>query len=417
MLVHSYYEEDPRVAREAEAIVAAGRDVDVFALRRPGTAASERIAGVQVERIDIQRHQGAGVATYVREYLAFLFASGYRLIRAHRRRRYGLVQVHTLPDFLVFAALPLRLVGVPVLLDLHEAMPEFFRVRFPGAANPLALRLLRFQERLSIGAATAAITVNDALAARLVGLGAPAAKIGVVTNSPALRRFDPAAHPVRSFASDGVVRLVYAGALSPTYELDVVLRAVARLAALRPDLPVELELYGRDFGEVPLADTAAALGVADRVRFHGRIPLDAVPAALAAADIGLAPTRRNDFTDYSLSTKVFEYGAMRKPVVASGLPLVRSTFPADTIATYSPGDADELAAAILRLVDDPTDRDARVERTAALVSGLGWERESERYLALVERLIGDALSSDSASPRAASEARATRSEPPNQEEL
>ena len=35
MVTHSYYEEDPRVRREAEALVAAGRQVDVFALRRP----------------------------------------------------------------------------------------------------------------------------------------------------------------------------------------------------------------------------------------------------------------------------------------------------------------------------------------------------------------------------------------------
>ena len=41
----------------------------------------------------------------------------------------------SLPDFLVFAALPLKLAGVPVLLDLHEAMPEFFASRFPGASN------------------------------------------------------------------------------------------------------------------------------------------------------------------------------------------------------------------------------------------------------------------------------------------
>ena len=38
-------------------------------------------------------------------------------------RHYALVQVHTMPHFLVFAGLPLRTVGVPVVLDFHEAMP------------------------------------------------------------------------------------------------------------------------------------------------------------------------------------------------------------------------------------------------------------------------------------------------------
>jgi len=39
-------------------------------------------------------------------------------------------QTLTVPDFLDFAALPEKLGGVPILLDLHEDMPEFFRDRF-----------------------------------------------------------------------------------------------------------------------------------------------------------------------------------------------------------------------------------------------------------------------------------------------
>ena len=154
------------------------------------------------------------------------------------------------------------------------------------------------------------------------------------------------------------------GALSPIYELDVVLAAVARLAERRPELPVCLELYGRDFAEVPLRDQVIALGIADRVTFHGRIPIEAVPAAIAAADVGLAPTRRSDFTDFSLSTKAFEYAAMGRPVVASRLPMVERTF-GDDVVTYAPGDADDLAAALLRLVDDPDAREARVSRARA----------------------------------------------------
>ena len=171
MLTHSYYEEDPRVRREAECLAAAGFPVDVFALRQPGAGRQASIDGVAVHRLDVQRHQGAGLGVYLREYLAFFARAALALTRAHRRRRYGLVQVHTLPDFLVGAALPLRLAGVPVLLDLHEAMPEFFRSRFPGASNPIVHRILLLQERESIALATHVQTVNDALAGRLVGLG------------------------------------------------------------------------------------------------------------------------------------------------------------------------------------------------------------------------------------------------------
>jgi glycosyltransferase involved in cell wall biosynthesis len=88
----------------------------------------------------------------------------------------------------------------------------------------------------------------------------------------------------------------------------------------------------------------------------------------------------------SLSTKILEYAAMGKPVAASRLPTVERYFAADTVATYEPGDADALARAILGLVDDPSDRMTRVQRTRARVEEIGWERQAELYRAVVERL-------------------------------
>lgn len=384
LVTHSYYEEDPRVRRQAESLVASGVDVDVLALRRPDDAVDAVVDGVRVRRLDVQRHQGAGIWTYGREYLAFFVRVALALIRTQPRRHYALVQVATLPDWLVLAALPVRLAGVPVLIDLHESMPDFFRSRFPRAANPIVHCALLAAERLSIASATHAITVNDALRDRLVGLGVAADHVSVVRNTPSLARFDPGAHPVRPFMGDGVLRLVYAGALTPTYELDVAVRGVARVAAFRPDMAVHLDVYGRGDSEAALRRLAGDLGISDRVAFHGRIPLDAVPAAVARTDIGLAPTRRDAFTDASLSTKILEYAAMRRPAVASRLPLVEGTF-AGAVATYEPGDADDLARQILGFVDRPEDREARVMRAATIVTDMSWEHDAVDYLALLRR--------------------------------
>jgi glycosyltransferase involved in cell wall biosynthesis len=386
MIVHAYYEEDPRVRRQAESLVAAGRPVLVLSLRRPELPAEDVLEGVHVRRLDEQRHQGAGLGTYLREYVSFLVRSSWAAVRLHRRHRFGLVQVHSLPDFLVFAALPLRLVGVPVLLDLHEAMPEFFVTRFPRSANALTHRLLLLQERLSIAFATHVLTVNEAFGDRLRSLGLRDDKLSIVINSPALGRFDEAAHPRRAFREDGMLKLVYTGALTPTYELDVTIRAIARIAAERPDLDVRLDLYGRGDSEEELRALAAELGVRGRVTFHGRIPIDDVPAAVAAADIGMAPTRLDPFTAMTISGKIYEYGAMGKAVVASRLPLVERTFPDGTVARYEPGDADGLAGAIAALADDPIRRAEAVDSTRDVVRDAAWERGAERYVALVDRL-------------------------------
>ncbi|HEU4572285.1 MAG TPA: glycosyltransferase family 4 protein, partial [Candidatus Limnocylindrales bacterium] len=376
MIVHSYYDEDPRVRREAETLARAGDEVDVIALRRPVDADAATVDGVRVQRLGVQRHQGAGIATYLREYVSFLVRSGWALARAHRHRRYDLVQVHSLPDFLVFAALPLRVLGVPVVLDLHEAMPEFFRSRFPRARGRVVHGVVRWQERLSIAFANRVITVNDALRDRLLEIGVPPGKVEVVANAPDLTRFDPAAHPARPFAEDGIVRLIYAGALTPIYELDVVLDAIAELRGADPARAIELEVYGRGDAEPGLAERARTLGIDGAVRFHGRIPIESVPAAIAAADIGVAPTRRDEFTDASLSTKIFEYAAMGKPVVASALPLVDRTFPAGTVATYEPGDPHDLARAIGTVIEDAGGRARAVDATRRVVAERSWAAEA-----------------------------------------
>jgi glycosyltransferase involved in cell wall biosynthesis len=154
------------------------------------------------------------------------------------------------------------------------------------------------------------------------------------------------------------------------------------------ELPVLLEVYGRGDAEAFLRDRAAELGVVDRVRFHGRVPLEVVAAAGAEADVGLAPTRQTEFTDFSLSTKLFEYAAMGKPAVASALPTVARYFGPETVATYRPGDAEDLARVLLLLVDEPDARAARVAATSARARDLDWEGESRRYLAVVDRLVG-----------------------------
>ena len=386
MIVHAYYEEDPRVRREAETLVAAGWEVDVFGLRRAGEEAAAVVSGVNLRRLPVGRHQGAGLPVYLAEYGTFLIRALWAASIAHRRRRYGLVEVHSLPDYLVFAALPLKLAGVPVLLDLHEAMPEFFRSRFPKAANPISYRVLRLQEKLSIAFANEVMTVNEPLAERLRGLGVKPTRLTVVLNSPDLTLFDPTAHSRREFMADGTLRIVYTGALTPTYELDVLLRAIASIVAARPNMPVAATFYGRGDAQPALQALAEELGIADRVRFPGRIPIGEVPRAVAEGDIGIAPTRLDPFTGMSLSTKVLEYAAMDKPVVASRLPTVERYFAPDTLSVYEPGDSGSLAGTILGLVDDSNDRLIRVERTRRRIDELSWARQTAAFKEVVERL-------------------------------
>ena len=78
MLTHSYYEEDPRVRREAEALVGAGRPVDVFALRREDDPAMRSSTASASTASTSSATRARACGRYLREYLDFLARAGGR---------------------------------------------------------------------------------------------------------------------------------------------------------------------------------------------------------------------------------------------------------------------------------------------------------------------------------------------------
>src|SRR3712207_5081285 len=79
--------------------------------------------------------------------------------------------------------------------------------------------------------------------------------------------------------------------------------------------------------------------------------------------------------------------------------MVERCFDRQMMSFYGPGDAGQLAAAVLRLVTHPGERASRVERTWRRVQELSWDRESQRYLGLVERLAVDGRGPSDEPPR------------------
>lgn len=123
-----------------------GHEVEVICLRRAGERRHERIGTVQVRRLSLAHHR-AGPLRYLYEYGVFLVLAGLLVSLRHLRSRYDLVQVHSMPDGLVLAALLPRLMGTPVILDLHECVPEFFATKFGWACATLPCAWSRWWSR------------------------------------------------------------------------------------------------------------------------------------------------------------------------------------------------------------------------------------------------------------------------------
>jgi glycosyltransferase involved in cell wall biosynthesis len=385
IVAHAAYPGDPRLRRQSDALIGAGHQVDLFCLRRPGEAREERgegDAGMRILRLPVHR-AFAGFAGHMAEYLAFAGLAAVRLTREHRRRHYRLVQVATLPDFLAFAAAPLKLSGVPLLLDLHEDMPEFFRDRFAHPALRPLVPAVTAAARASAGIADELITVHEPLRQLSIARGVDPDKISVVMNSADTELFDARRHPRRPFMEDGELRLIHHSNLQRIYGLEVLIEAVA---SLEGSLPVRVDIFGDGPYRSELEAVVARTGSADRVRLNGPVPIEQLPALIAAADVGVVPSLPEPYMHYSLSTKLLEYAAMGIPIVASDLATFRSHFSDEAIRYVPGGDPGALAAAFRSLAADPvaTARlGAEAHRQAARYE---WADQARRYLAIVERL-------------------------------
>ena len=383
IVVHATFPGDPRVRRQSDALVDAGYEVDIICLRQPGEAAEDTDGPLRIVRLPINR-SFVGFAGHIAEYVAFTALVAWRLAREHRRRQYNLVQVATVPDFLSFAAIPEKLGHVPLLLDLHEDMPEFFRDRFAAPLLRPLLPLVTAATKASAAVADELITVHEPLRQLSIARGVAPEKIAVVMNSADGRLFDPTRHERREFMADGELRLIHHSNFQRIYGLDV---AVDALSRLRPGLRWRLDVYGDGPWRPQIEAAVARSGTGDRVHLHGRVAMDDLPRLLAAADIGLVPSLPEPYLEYSLSTKLLEYAAMGVPTVASDLATFRHHFTDAALAFVPGGDPEALARAIERLADDPVGTVAMGQEARRQAAAYDWVAQKTRYIEIVRRLL------------------------------
>jgi glycosyltransferase involved in cell wall biosynthesis len=381
MVVHSYCPADPRVRREAEALAERGHGVDVLCLRDEGQPLRETVRGVDYLRIPLRRKRG-GVLRYGFEYLGLLLLGMTATVFLHGVRRYRLVQAHNMPDFLVFCGVVPWLTGVPVLLDLHDPVPELYMSKFRlGEGAPL-IRALRIVEGAAIRFADRVLVATGAFRNRLLERGRPAEKIRVLLNSPDPRLF----HPRATEASDGDVPIVlFHGTVTHRSGVDHAIRAAERVRAGGRELRLWILGDGDYLPEIRRLATESDR--ASWVEVRGFVPLEEIPAVVLRADVGVIPNRPGDFNDLALPTRLFEYLSMERPVIVSRSPALLMMFAEEDLLFFEAGDEVDLARVLERALTDRGLRERCVRGGGAVARKHGWTGERQVYLDVVGSVV------------------------------
>lgn len=389
MVVYAEYPlGETRVQREAEALVDAGYHVDVICLRGPGEAAREQVHGIEVHRLPLGLEKRS-VARQFLGYLRFGALAAARLNALDHRGPYTTIQVHNLPDFLVFSAVVPKLRGAPVILDLHDLMPEFFAGRFGAGRHRLAAWAVRAQERAACRFADHVITVSEHWRDALIDRGVPAARCSVVMNVADERVF---AGRRATPAADGSFRVVYHGTVTRRYGLDLAVRAVALVRDRVPGL--KLTILGRGDAMGELVELRRDLGVEAQVELRDELlPIEEIPAYLDGAHAGIVPYRDDVFTDGLLPTKLMEYALYGLPCIAARTTAIERCFRDTMVQLFTPGDVEDLARCIVELHERPLRREELAAGGEIFTQRYNWLSIGADYTKLVETLGAGAAAS------------------------
>jgi glycosyltransferase involved in cell wall biosynthesis len=413
-LAYTHYESDPRVRREAEALAARGDDVTVWALAKEGLPATETINGVHVKRIPMGRYRGGQAIAYIGSYLRFLAEVGPRLSSLHFEAPFDIVHVHTMPDFMVFAALLPRLFGAKVVLDMHDLMPDLFALKFENKSGAIGLLKkigvdagkitvggLRLAQDAATTFADAVICVHSNQYELLLRDGVPAHKLAIVMNAA-----DPTIFPPRQkeppIPKDGPIEVVYHGTILHRYGVDLAVRAFA--AALKQEPRLRFSIYGGGDFVPELRQLVADLGLPqDKLQMTGEhMPLDRIAAKIRDAHIGLVPNR-DDHEDSVLPTKLLEYLSIGVPAIASRTRCVSRFFDDTQVELVDVGDVEGMTAALIKLTREGKRRNALVKAGHAWQADFGFESQKKLLFRVFDELVHDKVVAQKRAAQAAKE--------------
>jgi glycosyltransferase involved in cell wall biosynthesis len=378
-IVQNYYDIDPRVRRKAEAAYSAGFLVDVIALRPQNRKEREySLNGINVLAVGINKKR-ASTLRYILEYLWFFIYAFFKVSVLMLKKRYQAIDVNTLPDFLVFSALIPKILGAKIILDMHEVMPEFYMSKFEIEERHWMIRLIRFQELLSMKFADEVIVINEPIQELLQARGLKPSKTTVILNSVDENLFFPKQKdhsPKDSFI------MMYHGTLTPIYGLDIALSGFATVYSQMPKSEFWI------IGEGPDLESLKALvsrkSIEQRVKFIGSVTQQEIPDWLMKCDVGVLATRQDIFLDLSFSNKLPEYIVMKKPVIISRLKTIRHYFSEEALAFFDPQNEIELGQRMLELYQNPFTREKLARRALMEYKPINWSLMRDRYLTLIK---------------------------------
>ena len=299
----------------------------------------ENMDGFKVVRTFVPPLPAKGLANRMILFMAFIISSVFPLFIANK------VDIVFASNPQVLAIFPSLIYRVfhrcPIVLNVDDLWPEFMDI---GATRSGFMeKLARIMAKIAYAMADAITPISPGYTTVIEGkYGIPESKIHVVRGGVDISKFKPT--PSKN---DGKFTVLYSGAFSVAYDFNQVLKA-AKILEKHEDVEIVLQGGGELLNYVKQRVAEMKLR---NVRIIDRIlSREEVAKLTGEADALLLPLRDFGRPYLGISSKLYEYQAVRKPIIccANGQPAeyVRGT---RSGVVVKPGDYEALAKAVLHL--------------------------------------------------------------------
>lgn len=389
MLLDKPFPPDVRVERELLALRGAGHTPKLLCEARNGEKRQDEWRGIEVERLTVPSGRGHRWWQYVTGPLLGRRAFWESWLRKGSRcERFDVVHCHDLPVANTGIRLA-RSIGAMAVFDRHEDWPGMLAGFKDGVPPGVKREILwwtvnnpgiwRVWERRAIRGADLVITVSREAAEALPVQ--PRRPVAVVSNYVDLEGLPLPRSPS---SSPPPLRLCFSGVVNRMFALTETIDALALL----PRGSVQLTFVGDGDDRPHLEAHAARLGLAEAIDFLGWRSRDEALAAVSDAHVCLLPLKDNALTRTTVGNKLFEYMALERPVLCSGVG-VMSRIVGETGGgmIVEPWTAAAVALALEGLLGaEGRRREMGSRGRAAVLARYNWSVEREAFLAAYQAL-------------------------------
>ena len=393
MVLKSYFPPDIRIEKEAKILIGAGHKIYLLSLGKRGMPKRENINGINVIRVFSHKN-------FLRYFWFGMFFDDLLwkkyLQDVIKQYEIDVVHVHDLPLVKTVVSVAKKF-DIPVIADLHENYPEVrkalrkmsLRNKFLNVVIPV-WRWKRLEKSVLQHVDRVITVVDEAKKHYVNDCGIPSQKVTVVMNTEYLEEFDKL-HIDRSLIKKYENNFVisYIGGFGPHRGIDTAIKSMPKILKEIPD--AKLLLVGGNSSskyEIYLKKLCKYLKVENSVEFAGWVDFSLVPSYIAASDICLVPHYTSGHTNTTIPHKLFQYMAMKKPVVVTDCkPLKRIVEECRCGVVVPSGNHKKMAEAIIKLYRDVDySRMLGENGRRAVEKKYNWKNEAKKLIELYEMI-------------------------------